>query len=283
MVLTSVVHALRMLSVHIGCEFIWAAEVPTAAVVQVEPRLDRSPVVVRDAWTTTPPMTSRTYWDHYANRCRRLVLPAEKVTLRYEALVHTEDHVDMADHRAPELAPGDLPDEALVFTLPSRYCQSDLVADDAWRLFGSVPAGYDRVQQICDFVNGHLTWTAGATTSVHSALEVYDSKTGVCRDFAHLAISLCRALNIPARYAFGYLPDVGVPATDAPMDFCAWMEVYLGGGWYTFDPRNNARRAGRVLVGVGRDALDVAMFTTFGGPELVNMDVWAEGGPPGAS
>lgn len=272
-----------MLSLHIGCEFTWKAEVPTAAIVQVEPRLDSDAVIVRDTWSSVPDIPSRIYFDSFGNKCRRLTLPAGEATVRFDAEVTVGGEVDASPFDAAELAPADLPDEVLAFTLPSRFCQSDLLGDEAWRLFGDSPPGYQRVQQVCDFVHDHVTWTAGSTTSTSSALDVYHSGGGVCRDFAQLAISLCRALNIPARYAFGYLPDVGVPPPDDLMDFCAWMEVYLDGGWVTFDPRNNARRSGRVLIGRGRDALDVAMFTTFGGPELLQMVVWADevnGGQP---
>ena len=265
-----------VLPLRVGCSFTWKAEVPTAAVVQVEPRLDRSPVVTRDAWSMSPDVPSRMYWDGFGNRCRRLTIPAGESTLSYDARATVGDEIDQCEPGAMETAPANLPDEVLVFTLPSRFCPSDVLADEAWTRFGSTRPGYRRVQEICDFVHDHLTWTAGATTATSSALDVYASGVGVCRDFAHLAVSLCRALNIPARYAFGYLPDIGVPTPDEPMDFCAWMEVFLGGTWFTFDPRNNQRRAGRVLIGVGRDALDVAMFTTYGGPELLDMRVWAD-------
>ena len=143
---------------------------------------------------------------------------------------------------AGEVAPADLPDEALMFVLPSRYCESDVLADEAFRLFGSVQPGWARVQAVSDWANGHLGFQYGASSPSFSARDVFDRGLGVCRDFAHLAITMCRALNIPARYVFGYLPDIGVPDPGTPMDFCAWMEVYLGDGWHTFDPRNNQRR-----------------------------------------
>ncbi|GAC1541107.1 MAG: transglutaminase family protein [Acidimicrobiales bacterium] len=265
-----------MLSLRVGCEFEWFAEVPTAAVVQVEPRRDLGYGLSREAWLTTPDVGSRTYLDSYGNLCRRLTLPCGPMRLVYDAAVEVSSASDDVEETAAEIAPGDLPDEVLVFTLPSRFCQSDLLADYAWGHFGGLAPGYGRVQAISDFVHSHLTWQAGASIPSTTALDVYQSRLGVCRDFAHLAISFCRALNIPARYVFGYLPDVGVPNPEEPMDFCAWTEAYLGGRWYTFDPRNNEPRAGRVVIGKGRDALDVAMFTTFGGPELRAMSVWAD-------
>jgi transglutaminase-like putative cysteine protease len=178
-----------------------------------------------------------------------------------------------------ELPPEELPDGVLIYTLPSRYCLPDMLGDEAWSLFGAMPAGYSRVRAICDYVNGHLTFEYGMSGPLTTAADVNASGFGVCRDFTHLAISFCRALNIPARYVFGYLPDIDVPPDPAPMDFAAWMEVWLGDRWWTFDPRNNRRRKGRILIGCGRDASDVAMVTTFGAPLLESMTVQAQEEP----
>jgi len=262
--------------IRVGCDFTWKSEIPTAAVVQVELRHDAAFGIDTELWSADPAVESRIYLDGYDNRCRRLTFPPGTIGLRYDARVSVSDDPDAADPQASEVAPEDLPDDTLVFTLPSRFCPSDLLADEAWQRFGGVPPGYGRVQTICEHVHKRLTWQAGASSPSTSAIEVLASGTGVCRDFAHLMISFCRALNIPARYAFGYLPDIGVAPPDVVMDFCAWTEVFLGGHWCTFDPRNNERRIGRVLIGRGRDALDVAMVTTFGGPELVEMVVWAD-------
>lgn len=262
--------------VQVGCAFTWKSEVPTAAVVQVEPRRDAGYELIEESWTAEPAIDSRVYDDGFGNTCRRVTFPPGRLALRYDARIVVGDDRDDADAGAAELAPQDLPDDALVFTLPSRFCPSHLLADEAWARFAGIVPGYGRVQAICDHVHNHLSWQAGSSSPSTSAVEVLASRTGVCRDFAHLAISFCRALNIPARYAFGYLPDIGVVQSDAPMDFCAWIEVFLGGRWYTFDPRNNERRIGRVLIGRGRDALDVAMITTYGGPELIEMVVWAD-------
>jgi transglutaminase-like putative cysteine protease len=264
-----------VLTIDVGCEFTWTPEVPTAAVFQVEPRPD-GPQLVRQEWTTDPLLRSRCYTDRFGNICRRLVLPPPNATIAFHARALVDDGVDDADPGAAELAPQDLPDDVIAFTLPSRFCHPEVLADAAWEHFGTVAPGYRRVQAICDFVHHHLKFSAGASSPMTTAVDVYRSQTGVCRDFAHLMITLCRALNIPARYAFGYLPDIGVPEPYDPMDFCAWTEVFLGGRWYTFDPRNNALRAGRVLIGRGRDAVDVAMVTAFGGAELVTMQVWAD-------
>jgi transglutaminase-like putative cysteine protease len=265
------------LSIHVGCQFGLTAEVPTHAVVQVEPcRTDR-PAVMKEAWTLSPPHTHRRgYRDVYGNLCQRVDLPAGPSTLTYDAIVETSDCPDDVDEKAPEWAPSSLPDETLVYTLPSRYCLSDELGDEAWKLFGSVTPGWGRVQAICDHVHNRLTWRAGASSPRTTAVDVYRSGEGVCRDFAHVAISFCRALNIPARYAFGYLPDIGVPPDPAPMDFAAWMEVWLGVRWYTFDPRNNQQRIGRVVIGRGRDALDCAMLTSYGNARLETMLVVAD-------
>jgi transglutaminase-like putative cysteine protease len=186
------------------------------------------------------------------------------------------DAPEDADETAAECAPAALPDDTLIYTLPSRYCLPDVLGDEAWQRFGDLAPGYGRVQAICSHVHDHLRFQYGSSTAVTTAADVNATGLGVCRDFTHLAISFCRALNIPARYVFGYLPDVDVPPDPAPMDFAAWMEVWLGDRWWTFDPRNNERRKGRVVIGKGRDAADVAMATTFGGPVLESMTVVAQ-------
>ena len=182
-----------------------------------------------------------------------------------------------------EVAPGDLPSDTLLYTLPSRYCLSDQLNDTAWALFGSVPPGWSRVQAVCDWVHGEVTFGYGRPAPTRRRSTSSQTRTGVCRDFTHLAITFCRALNIPARYVFGYLPDIDVPPPPDPMDFCAWMQVWLGDRWWTFDPRNNQARSGRVVIGWGRDAADVAMVTTYGGPRLDRMEVWADLVDDGAS
>jgi transglutaminase-like putative cysteine protease len=172
--------------------------------------------------------------------------------------------------------PEELPDDLLLYTLPSRYCLPDVLGQEAWDRFGSVAPGYGRVQAICDHVHDHLRFAYGSSNAWTTAADVHQSGYGVCRDFTHLAVSFCRALNIPTRYVFGYLPVIEAEDPGVPMDFAAWMEVWLGDRWWTFDPRNNHRRKGRVLIGRGRDAADVAMLTTFGAPVLESMTVVSE-------
>jgi len=261
---------------RVGCEFEHSAEVDTPAVFQVEPQEGGTAHVVCRDWTSTPALPVRCYLDLYGNACRRITLPAGVSTLRYDAVVSVPDATEAVDLDAAETPVADLPDDTLLYTLPSRYVSSDVLGDEAWELFGALEPGYRRVQAICDFVHSTVRFAYGSSTPLTTAAEVRAAGVGVCRDFTHLAITYCRALNIPARYAFGYLPDMDVDPVPEPMDFAAWMEVFLDGSWWTFDPRNNQPRKGRVLIGRGRDALDVAMVTTYGGPRLERMDVWAE-------
>jgi transglutaminase-like putative cysteine protease len=261
--------------VRVGCEFTHVAEVDTPAVLQVEPLAEAPVGIVKQAWSMVPDLRLRQYRDLYGNACTRAILPAGRSKLAYDALVSVPDRTEDVDLTAPELRPEELPDQALLYTLPSRYVLPDMLGDEAWSRFGAMPTGYQRVQAICDHVNGHLTFKYGSSSPQSTAVDVNTSGFGVCRDFTHLAISFCRALNIPARYVFGYLPDMDVPPDPAPMDFAAWMEVWLGDRWWTFDPRNNRPRKGRIVIGRGRDASDVAMVTTFGAPLLESMTVHA--------
>ncbi len=259
----------------VGCDFTYEATALTPAVFQVQPIPSSWVSVSSESWSSTPPMALRRYVDLYDNPCTRVVLPVGESTFRYSAEVVVPDAVEEADESAREIAPDDLPDHVLVYTLPSRYCLPDVLGDEAWERFGAQPQGYTRVQAICDHVHSHLRFAYGSSTPWSTAVDVNSTGLGVCRDYTHLAISLCRALNIPARYVFGYLPHLDVPDDGVVMDFAAWMEVWLDDRWWTFDPRNNVRRKGRVVIGRGRDAADVAMATTFGGPLLRSMTVRA--------
>jgi transglutaminase-like putative cysteine protease len=260
---------------RVGCEFVHELDVAVHAVIQVEPRLDGRFRLRSERWSSEPDLASSRYADTFGNLCRRLDLPVGRSALRYDTLVELVRQADPAWPAAPEVAPSDLPDEALAYTLPSRLCPSDELAPEAFKRFGELTPGWGRVQAINDWVHAEVAFSFGSTP-ITTASDVLAARNGVCRDFAHLAITFCRALGIPARYAFGYLPDIDVEPPDEPMDFCAWMEVFLGGEWWTFDPRNNRRRIGRVLIGRGRDALDVAMLTTFGAAPLQSMVVWAD-------
>lgn len=262
--------------IRVGCEFRYEATWPTPTVIQVQPHKDGAHQILQETWQLTPDTSLHAYHDIYNNLCQRLLMPAGEHVLRYDALVNvTGDRDEVALH-AVQLPVEELPDDVLLYTLPSRFCLSDVLSDTAWQLFGATEPGWTRVQTICDWVHTNIRFQYGTSTPLTTAADVYEQRVGVCRDLAHLAVTFCRALNIPARYVFGYLPDIGVPPPEAPMDFCAWMEVYLDGRWWTFDPRNNTPRIGRVLIGRGRDALDVAMVTTYGSPRLQHMIVWAD-------
>jgi len=185
------------------------------------------------------------------------------------------DEVLVHQHAVP-----DLPDDALVFLLGSRYCETDLLSEAAWKLFGSTPTGWARVQAICDFVHAHVSFGYEHASPTKTAFQVFAERRGVCRDYAHLAIAFCRCMNIPARYCTGYLGDIGVPLPHDTPDFAAWFEAFLGGRWYTFDARNNQPRIGRVLIARGRNASDVAISSTFGPNKLVTFRVWTDEVPP---
>jgi transglutaminase-like putative cysteine protease len=262
--------------VRVGCEIAYEFGGPTPAVFLVRPGNGPRQHVVRETWTTVPDAPYHDYTDLFGNVCRRLVLPAGPVTFRYDALVETPEDAEPVDWDAEQHLVQDLPDDVLVYTLPSRYCLSDLLAPRALELFGAAPRGRGCVQMICDWVHDNVTFCSTASTPLTTASDVLESGQGVCRDYAHLAITFCRAMNIPARYVFGYIPDIDVPPPHTPMDFCAWFEAFLGGEWWTFDPRNNTPRKGRVRIAIGRDALDVAMVTTYGAAQLNRMTVWAD-------
>jgi len=269
--------------IRVGCEFTYEVVWPTPTVLLVQPHPHAAQTIMHDEWKLVPPIPLHAYQDIYGNLCQRLLLPAGEHVFAYDALVEVPDTWDEVAPETPQLPVEDLPDDVLLYTLPSRFCLSDALSDTAWQLFGNTNPGWERVQAICDWVNTTIRFQYGTSTALTTAVDIYVQKVGVCRDLTHLAVTFCRAMNIPTRYVFGYLPDIGVPLSTAAMDFCAWMEVYLGGRWWTFDPRNNQPRVGRVLIGRGRDASDVAMVTSYGSPLLKRMTVWADEAPAIAS
>lgn len=262
--------------VRVGCEFVHDLSWPVSLVLQVEPRSDAVLGVSHAQLQVDPEVPVHQYLDMYGNICRRLTLEPGVSRIRYEAEVEVESGIDDADPSAAQQPIAELPDEVLQFTLASRYCDSDRLANTAWGLFGAIPEGWPRVQAVVAWVHDNVIFTLGSSNRLTGASDIYLQRRGVCRDFAHLAVAFLRALNVPARYCFGYLPDIDVPVAPEPMDFAAWLEAYVGGRWFTFDPRNNARRTGRVVIGRGRDALDVAMLTTYGLAQLTDMRVMAE-------
>ncbi|MHB8885490.1 MAG: transglutaminase-like domain-containing protein [Methylovirgula sp.] len=225
---------------------------------------------------TSPALATHGYIDEYGNSVRRLVAPVGDLTIFRNAIIEVSDAADPVALDAPEIPIEKLPDECLVFLFASRYCETDKLGDLAWSLFGHTPQGWARVQAICDFVNAHLTFGYEYARPTRTALEAYEERVGVCRDFAHLAVAFCRCMNIPARYVNGFLGDIGVPPDPSPMDYNAWFEVYLGGRWYVFDARHNIPRIGRITVARGRDAMDVPLATSFGRHELKHFKVWTD-------
>lgn len=260
------------LPLTVGCTFGFDTPGPVSAVLQVAP-CGQGHDLVSERWDTAA--DHHGYVDLYGNRCERFTIPAGRSRLVYEAEVRLDEPADRILPGTPETPIAQVPDRHIAFVMPSRFCLPDEMGDEAWRRFGGVDPGWERVQAIVDFVHGHLDWVAGASNPWTTALDAYRAGQGVCRDFAHLAITFCRALNIPARYVFGYIPEIDVPQPAEPMDFAAWFEVFLDGEWHTFDARNNRRRVGRVVVGRGRDAVDVALVTSFGALTLTEFEVRA--------
>ncbi|MBS0559975.1 MAG: transglutaminase family protein [Proteobacteria bacterium] len=229
-----------------------------------------------DPINTDPPVPVLTYGDRYGNRCARIIAPAGRITLRGDTVVQDAGLPDPVHPAAIQHPVEDLPSDALLYLLGSRYCETDLLMETAWRLFANAPMGWGRVQAICDFVHGWIKFDYMLARATRTAQQTYAERQGVCRDYAHLALTLCRCMNIPARYCTGYLGDIGVPPDPSPMDFSGWFEAYLGGQWHTFDARHNTPRIGRILLGRGRDATDVAISTTFGPNTLAGFRVWTD-------
>jgi transglutaminase-like putative cysteine protease len=223
-----------------------------------------------------PEIAVREYIDSFGNRCGRIIAPEGQLRIGNDLVVEDSGQPDIVNWNATECPISDLPAETLQYLLASRYCEVEKLSEIAWQLFGEVAPGWARVQAVCDWIHSNIRYGYGYTHLGKTAYDVYTEKAGVCRDFAHLAVTFCRCLNIPARYAAGYLGDIGVEPLPTPMDFHAWFEVFLDGQWYTFDARHNVPRIGRVLMARGRDAADIALMTSFGAYNLVQFTVWAE-------
>lgn len=256
------------------------APVPMMLTLSVHPSR-RDDLETPDWVRTDPALDVRQYIDAFGNICSRIVAPAGRTTISADFVIRDSGLVDEYAPDAPQIPVSELPDEALIFLLGSRYCETDRLSDMAWTLFQDTPPGWARVQAIVDYVHNHIRFDYQQARPTRTAYEAHAEAVGVCRDYAHLAVAFCRCMNIPARYCTGYLGDIGVPVAGV-MDFSAWFEVYLGGRWYTFDARNNRRRIGRVLMARGRDAVDVAIANTFGPAYLVNFKVVSDELPEGA-
>ncbi len=255
-------------------EFNLPAQVAMLAMLNVHPSRAQD-LLEPDALQTDPPLPVTCYVDSFGNCCTRFVAPAGKLRLWSSTLIRDSGNPDPYNWNARESPVGDLPNEILRYLLNSRYCEVDRFSNIAFELFGDTPPGWGRVQAICNWVHNKVVFNYQQARPTKTAMDVFTERVGVCRDFQHLAITFCRALNIPARYATGYLGDIGVPLR-LPMDFSAWFEVWLDNRWWTFDARNNAPRIGRVLMATGLDAADVAITTSFGQADLTRFFVVTE-------
>ena len=265
------------MKIRVGFEMIYDCPQPTPMIFNLNVHFTRaSDLIGRDNLTFDPSVPVASYRDSFGNWCTRIVAPKGRTRVGADALVNDSGLPDVVVPQARQLAVQDLPEEALLFLMGSRYCETDRLSETAWSLFGNGPTGWGRVQAICDYVNRHITFGYEHARMTRSALEAFHDRTGVCRDYAHLAVAFCRCMNIPARYCTGYLGDIGIPPPYGPMDFAAWFEAYLDGQWHTFDPRNNVPRIGRILIARGRDAADVALSVTFGLNTLAGFKVWTD-------
>ncbi len=263
------------LTVRVGCNLSYETPVPTPVLFVLRPRLEGRVLVMQEKLSFGSGQPSYEFQDRHGNITYRSTLMPGRNDIRHDALVAVSSEPDTRNVRGRIVPVGELPSELLRYTLPSRYCDSDKLMDFAWQQFGQVPHGLPRVQAICDWVHRHIEYRFGSGRPDLSASEVIARRHGVCRDFAHAAIALCRAFNLPARYVTGHLPDIGYLDPGSPMDFHAYCEVYLGQDWLTFDPRFNVPRIGRVKVAHGADAVDGAFATIYGEAKLSFFEVWA--------
>lgn len=259
------------LGYEIALEFPQDTPVVTALEIHPDRRHD---ILWESGFQSTPQITTRPYVDMFGNRCRRFVAPKGPLVIRYDALMNDSGKPDPVFAGAPETPIADMPSNCFGYMLGSRYCETDHLSELAWSLFEKTPPGWARVQAICDYVHDRLSFDYGYARATRTAAQAHEERVGVCRDFAHLAVAFCRAMNIPARYVNGYMGDIGVPADPAPMDFNAWFEAFVDGKWHTFDARHNRQRIGRIVVARGRDATDVPMVHTFGPHQLIRFEVW---------
>ena len=257
-----------------GYQITYDCPQPTPMILQLSVHPSRvSDLLTWDRMRLDPPIIPNTYHDGFGNFCHVIRAPAGRLTMSANFLVQDKGEPDAIVPQAEQHDLGDLPVEVLIYLLGSRYCETDRLLNTAWSLFGQVPKGWPLVQAICDYVHGHIAFGYEHASPFKTAWDAHNERRGVCRDFAHLAVTLCRCMNVPARYCTGYLGDIGVPPDPLPMDFSAWFEVYLGGRWYTFDARHNVPRIGRILMARGRDATDVAIVTSFGPCTLAGFKV----------
>jgi transglutaminase-like putative cysteine protease len=263
-----------MIKIRAGYKIAYDCPQPTPMILTLSVHPSRrQDLITPDRLRTDPPVPATEYTDRYGNICHVIRAPAGRITLSADFLIHDSGEPDEIAPGATQAPLETLPVDTLVYLLGSRYCETDKLSNFAWSTFGKTPQGWTLVQEIVDFVHDHVTFGYPHANVSRTAYDTFIERKGVCRDFAHLAVTLCRCMNIPARYCTGYLGDIGVPPDPAPMDFSAWFEAYIGDRWYTFDARHNEPRIGRILIARGRDATDVAITTSFGPHTLAAFEV----------
>ncbi len=265
------------MKIRAGYEIAYQCPQPTPMILMLSVHPSRiADLITPDRMRINPAIPANTYHDGFGNFCHVVHAPPGRITLSADFLIRDSGALDDVAPDAKQHPLEKLPVETLVYLLGSRYCETDRFTQLAWAQFGNVPKGWPLVQAICDYVHDRITFGYMHASPTKTAWDAHAQRRGVCRDFAHLAITLCRCMNIPARYCTGYLGDIGVPPDPEPMDFSAWFEVYLGDRWYTFDARHNHPRIGRILMARGRDATDVAIVTEFGPCKLASFKVVTE-------
>jgi transglutaminase-like putative cysteine protease len=269
--------------IRVGYELVFEVPAPAPMLVLLDLASEREAMVRRPGGMTIEPgVPVERFFDGFGNRCTRIVAPEGQIRIWNDLIVADDGRPDPVAPGAKQHAIEDIPRDHLVYLLGSRYCEVDRLSRIAWGLFGAVSPGWARVQAVCDWVHDNIEFGYKYARPQKTAFEVFEDRTGVCRDFNHLALAFCRCLHIPARYVTGYLGDIGIPPQPYPMDFSGWFEVYLGRHWYTFDARHNTPRIGRVVIARGRDAVDVAMTTSFGRTTLREFRVWTDEVAPAA-
>jgi transglutaminase-like putative cysteine protease len=265
------------MQIRVGYELVYDCPQPTPMMLMLNIHHSRAAdIVVPDHVMTEPAVPVHAYRDSFGNWCSRIMAPQGRIRIWSTGVVNDTGQPDPVVATAHQHPVQDLPDDVLTFLLGSRYCETDHLSETAWRLFEHAPTGWGRVQAICDYVHRHIRFDYMVARPTRTAWDVFKERQGVCRDFAHLGVALCRCMNIPARYCTGYLGDIGMPPPYGPMDFAGWFEAYLGGAWHTFDPRNNIPRIGRILMARGRDAVDVPISNTFGVNTLASFKVFTD-------
>ena len=263
------------ITVRVGCNLVYEVRVQTAVLFVLKPRLEGRVLVMQERLSFGIGLPSYEFQDSHGNITYRSTFMPGRNEIRHDALVAVSSLPESQEICGPIVPVGQLPHELLRYTLPSRYCDSDKLLDFAWNQFGQITHGLPRVQAFCNWVHQNIEYRYMSGRSDLSASEVIGRRYGVCRDFAHAVIALCRAFNLPARYVTGHLPDIGFTDPGTPMDFHAYCEVYLGQEWLTFDARFNVQRIGRVKVAHGADAVDGAFATIYGEANLAHFEVWA--------